>query len=67
MKTQYITDTKGKKMSVILPIREYEKIIEALEELEDIKAYDRAKSRKSEPIPFDQAVEEIELLRNGGI
>ena len=67
MKTQYITDIKGKKTSVILPIRDYEKIIEALEELEDIKAYDRAKSRKSEPIPFEQAVKEIELLRNGGI
>jgi hypothetical protein len=67
MKTQYITDTKGKKMSVILPIREYEKIIEALEELEDIKAYDRAKTRKSEPIPFEQAKKEIELLRNGRI
>ena len=48
-------------------MREYEKIIEALEELEDIKAYDRAKSRKSEPIPFDQAQKEIELLRNGRV
>ncbi len=65
MKTQYITDTTGKKMGVILHIREYEKIMEGLEELEDIKAYDRAKTRKSEPIPFDQALKEIELLRNG--
>jgi hypothetical protein len=64
MKTQYITVTTGKKVSVILPIRDYEKI---LEELEDIKAYDRAKARKSEPIPFDQTVKEIELLRNGHI
>ena len=67
MKPQYITDTKGKKTSVILPIREYEKMIEALEDLEDIKAYDRAKSRKSEPIPFEQAVKEIDLLRNGDV
>ena len=65
MKTQYITDTTGKKMGVILPIREYEKIMEELEELEDIKAYDRAKTYKSEPIPFEQAVKEIDLLRNG--
>jgi hypothetical protein len=64
MKTQYITDTKGKKTGVILSIRDYEKILEDLEELEDIKAYDRAKSRISEPIPFDQALKEIELLRN---
>ncbi len=67
MKTQYITDTSGKKMGVILPIREYEKMMEGLEELEDIKAYDRAKTRKSEPIPFEQAIKEIELLRNGRV
>lgn len=67
MRTQYITDNTGKKMSVILPIRDYEKIMGELEELEDIKAYDRAKARKSEPIPFEQAVKEIELLRNGRV
>jgi hypothetical protein len=67
MKTQYITDTTGKKMGVILPIRDYEKIMGELEELEDIKAYDRAKVRKSEPIPFEQAQKEIELLRNGRV
>ena len=65
MRTQYITDTTGKKLSVILPIKDYEKILDELEELEDIKAYDRAKARKSEPIPFEQAVKEIEHLRNG--
>lgn len=67
MKTQYITDTTGNKMSVILPIRDYEKILDELAELEDIKAYDRAKVRKSEPIPFEQAVKEIQLLRNGKV
>jgi hypothetical protein len=65
MKTQYITDTAGKKVRVILPIKDYEKILNQLEELEDIKAYDRAKSRKSEPVPFEEAVKEIEQLRNG--
>jgi hypothetical protein len=67
MRTQYITDTTGKKMGVILPIRDYEKLMEGLEELEDIKAYDRAKIRKSKPIPFEQALKEIELLRNGRV
>lgn len=67
MKTQYITDTKGKKTGVILSMRDYEKLMEDLEELEAIKAYDRAKTRKSEPIPFDQALKEIETLRNGRV
>jgi len=65
MKAQYITDTQGNKLSVILSIRDYEKIMDELEELEDIKAYDKAKARKSDPVPFDQAAKELEKLRNG--
>ena len=64
MKTQYITDTKGNKLSVIIPVKEYEKMLEELEELEDIKAYDEAKARKKDPVPFDKAVKELEKLRN---
>ena len=41
--TQYITNTKGKKISVILPIKNYERMLEKLEELEDIRLYDEAK------------------------
>lgn len=67
MKTQYITDATGKKVSVILSVRDYEKILEELEELEEIKAYDRAKTLKSEPVPFEQAIKEIELLRKGRV
>jgi hypothetical protein len=63
MITQYITDASGKKVSVILPIKDYEKLLTELEELNDIKAYDRAKSRKSEPIPLEQAIKDIEFLR----
>jgi hypothetical protein len=33
-----------------------DEMLEELEELADIKAYDRAKARKSEPVSFDQAV-----------
>jgi len=41
---QYITDIRGKKISVILPIKEYERILEELEDWEDVKLYDEAKS-----------------------
>ncbi len=37
--TQYITDGKGKKKAVILDIKEYERLLHALEELEDKKAF----------------------------
>jgi hypothetical protein len=40
---QYITDRQGKRISVILPIKEYERILEELEDLEDVRLYDEAK------------------------
>lgn len=41
---QYITDVSGKKKSVILPLKVFNSMMEALEELEDIKLYDEAKN-----------------------
>ena len=43
MKTQFVTDNNGKKTAVLLPIKDYQKILEDLEELEDIRLYDKAK------------------------
>ena len=40
---KYITDKTGNKSAVILPIKEYDKLIEELEEAEDIRIYDEAK------------------------
>ena len=63
LKEQFVVDEKGNRISVLLDIRDYEQLLEALEELEEIRAYDRAKSAQSEVVPFDQAVEEIESNR----
>lgn len=63
MKTQFITDTKGNKIAVILPIKDYNKMIDDLEELEDIKLYDKAKKGDQEFIDADQAFIEIEKSR----
>ena len=60
VKEQYITDENGRRVSVVLEISAYQKLLEELEELESIRAYDQAKSRDDEAIPFEQAVEEIE-------
>ncbi|MFZ4797092.1 MAG: hypothetical protein ACOYMA_06325 [Bacteroidia bacterium] len=40
---QYIKDSKGKKSLVILPIYEFDNLMEELDELDDIKLYDEAK------------------------
>ena len=56
---QYLVDEKGNRSAVVVPISDWQLIVEALEELDDIRAYDEAKRAPSEIIPFDQAVSEI--------
>ena len=65
MATQYVTDNKGNKLAVILPIKEYNRMIEELEDLDDIKLYDKAKGKKQEFIDAEQAFKEIEENRYG--
>jgi PHD/YefM family antitoxin component YafN of YafNO toxin-antitoxin module len=40
---QYITDHSGEKIFVVIPISEFNNLIEELEELEDVRLYDEAK------------------------
>lgn len=63
IKPQYITDQKGKKISVVLPIKDFKAIMEELEELEDIKLYDEAKKSNEPSIPIDEAFKMIEAKR----
>ncbi len=56
---QYIVDDEGKKKSVIIPLTDWERILEAIEELEDIRTYDEVKSEPSDAIPLEQALNEI--------
>jgi hypothetical protein len=64
---QYITDEKGTKLSVVLPINVYNKILEDLEELEDIKLYDEVKSRKEESTPIEEYLEARKNRKNGDV
>jgi len=49
---QYITDTAGKKM-VVLSTKEFNSLIEELEDIEDVRLYDQAmKSDTGERISF---------------
>jgi PHD/YefM family antitoxin component YafN of YafNO toxin-antitoxin module len=59
----YVVDESGNRVAVLLDISEYCKLLEELEELESIRAYDAAKASGEEAIPFEQAVAEIEQDR----
>ncbi len=56
---KYIVDATGKKTATILVYSEWLKILEMLEEYQDIKAYDKAKSMPSDPISFEEAVKQL--------
>lgn len=60
---QFITDTKGVKLSVVLPIKDFEAIMEELEGLDDIKLYDDAVKCSEPSIPIDEAFKMIEQNR----
>ena len=62
-KTQFVTDDKGNKVAVILPILKYYQIIEDLENINDNRLYDEAKNDKDEGLPIDEAFEIIEKGR----
>lgn len=64
METQFLTDSKGNKTAVVLSIKKYNKLMERLEDLEDIRAYDEAKKNDDGVrIPFDEAIATIEAKR----
>lgn len=57
---EFVVDEKNKKKAVLLPFAEWQHIMEELEELEDIRAFDEAKSMPSDAVPFEDAARKIE-------
>ena len=67
MEARYIVDEDGKRVNVILPIEEYERMVEKLEDIEDARAADEVRAAvargEDEFIPYEQAREEIARRR----
>ncbi|MCF8232441.1 MAG: hypothetical protein K9J27_09655 [Bacteroidales bacterium] len=58
---QILKDNQGNEIGVFLPMDEYQKIIELLEEVEDIKLYDEAKKEDNgERISLDDYINKRE-------
>ena len=54
MQPQYITDENGNRVSVILPIQDYESLLEDLDDLAVI-----AEQRNEKTIPWEQVKKEL--------
>ena len=59
---KFITDKSSKKIWVVLPLKEFKTMIQELEELEDIRAYDESKSDKQPSVPIDEAFKQISQM-----
>ena len=60
LKERFIVDENGKRIGVLLDIEDYHRMLEELEELEAIRAYDAAKAAGDDLLPLEQALAEIE-------
>ncbi|HEX7180665.1 MAG TPA: hypothetical protein VF756_02395 [Thermoanaerobaculia bacterium] len=57
---RFVVDEAGNRVGVLLDIAEYQTMLEQLEELKSIRAYDLAKASGETAIPFEKAIQEIE-------
>ncbi len=57
---RFLVDEEGHRVGVLLDISDYRKLLEEIEELESIRAYDAAKQSGDEVIPLEQALREIQ-------
>lgn len=60
---RYLVDHQQTPTDVVVPIEEWRRIVEELEELEDLRAYDAAVSEKQATIPLDTVMSEARARR----
>ena len=46
LQPQYITDEQGQRVSMVLPIQQWQQVLDELNELNDSRLYDEVKARK---------------------
>jgi hypothetical protein len=60
---QFVTDENGVRVAVVLDIKEYEELLEDLDDLQAVREYEEAKTSGEVPIPLEQALDEIRRNR----
>lgn len=55
-KENFVTDKSGKRIAVMLSVKDYNKIKDDLEELEDIRDYDEVKARNEPSMSLRDAI-----------
>lgn len=63
IKGQYIKDTDGNPVAVIMPIDEYEELINLKEDREALSLYRQLKEEPEEYLSLDDAIKQLEKER----
>lgn len=63
MKPQFIIDEKGNRTGVILPINDFNKLLDELDEAQTVRLYDKAKEERLTFRPFNDALNDIQAKR----
>lgn len=63
IKEKFLVDDQGQRVAVLLDISDYEKLLDELDELDAIKAYDDAKASGEDSIPLEDALAEVDRNR----
>ncbi len=63
MRTQFVTDNNGNKLGVFLSMKEYELLMNELDNIDDIKLFDKSKKDKQEFKDANDVFKEIEESR----
>jgi len=61
---QFVVDEDGKQIAVVLDLATYRKFLEAVEELEDIRAYDEVKDRVRDELRAGEYVTLKDYMKN---
>ena len=56
---QFVVDERNRRIAIVLPIEEYEALVEAAEDLADLRAADEARAEGGEPIPLERVQAEL--------
>ncbi len=57
---RYLVDESGNRIVVVMNLDDYRRLLAEVEELDAIRAYDAAKASGEAPIPFAQAVADLD-------
>ncbi|NJL47738.1 MAG: hypothetical protein HC929_09965 [Leptolyngbyaceae cyanobacterium SM2_5_2] len=63
LQERYLTDDQGNRIGVVLDIAVYQQLLDKLEELESLYAFDTAEASEDGAIPLEDAIAEIEAQR----